>query len=45
MKDCLIELLQDMFGEDSIPKVFKGDQFCVHFDGKKADIDLKALVS
>jgi len=42
-KECLVELLQEMFGEESVPKVLKGDQFCVNFNGKTADIDLKAL--
>jgi cleavage and polyadenylation specificity factor subunit 3 len=36
-------MLQDMFGEDSVPRVFKGDKFYVTVDGKKANIDLSAL--
>lgn len=28
-KECLIEMLQDMFGEDSVPKTFSGDKFDV----------------
>jgi len=43
-KECLIEMLQDMFGEDSVPKIFKGEKLYVIVDGKKADIDLDALV-
>ncbi|XP_026320654.1 cleavage and polyadenylation specificity factor 73 [Hyposmocoma kahamanoa] len=39
-KECVIEMLQEMFGEDSVPKMFKGDKLHVTVDGKKADIDL-----
>ncbi|XP_059473453.1 cleavage and polyadenylation specificity factor 73 [Neocloeon triangulifer] len=42
-KECLIEMLQDMFGEDSVPKIFKGDKLHVTVDGKKADIDLEKM--
>ncbi len=37
-------MLQDMFGDESVPKVFKGDSFVVTVDGKKANINLVALV-
>ena len=37
-------MLQDMFGDDAVPKVFKGDKFVVTVDGKRANIDLSALV-
>lgn len=37
-------MLQDMFGDEAVPKVFKGDKFVVTVDGKKANIDLTALV-
>jgi cleavage and polyadenylation specificity factor subunit 3 len=43
-KECMIEMLQDMFGEDSVPKIFKGEKLHVTVDGKKADIDLESLV-
>ena len=43
-KECLIEMLQDMFGEDSVPKIFKGEKLYVTVDGKKANIDLLNLV-
>lgn len=33
-----------MFGDEAVPKVFKGDKFVVTVDGKKANIDLTALV-
>lgn len=39
-KECVIEMLQDMFGEDSVPKMFKGEKLYVTVDGKRADIDL-----
>ncbi|XP_075236661.1 cleavage and polyadenylation specificity factor 73 [Lycorma delicatula] len=42
-KECLIEMLQDMFGEDSVPKIFKGEKLYVTVDGKKANIDLMDL--
>lgn len=38
-------MLQDMFGEDSVPKIFKGEKLYVSVDGKKANIDLVNLVS
>jgi hypothetical protein len=37
-------MLQDMFGDDAVPKMFKGDKFIVTVDGKRANIDLTALV-
>lgn len=42
-KECLIEMLQDMFGEDSVPRTFSGDRFEVAVDSKKALIDLSTL--
>ncbi|KYB26686.1 Cleavage and polyadenylation specificity factor 73-like Protein [Tribolium castaneum] len=42
-KECLIEMLQDMFGEDSVPKMFKGEKLYVTVNDKKADIDLSTL--
>lgn len=44
-KECLIEMLQEMFGEESVPKIFKGEKLYVTVDGKKANIDLLKLVS
>jgi Pre-mRNA 3''-end-processing endonuclease polyadenylation factor C-term. len=44
-QECLIEMLQEMFGEDSVPKIFKGEKLYVTVDGKKANIDLLNLVS
>nr|CAD7194533.1 unnamed protein product [Timema douglasi] len=43
MAECLIEMLQEMFGEDSVPKIFKGEKLYVTVDGKKANIDLLNL--
>lgn len=34
-----------MFGEDSVPKIFKGEKLYVTVDGKKANIDLLNLVN
>lgn len=45
LQECLIEMLQEMFGEDSVPKMFKGESMFVTVDGKKANIDLVDLVS
>ena len=45
LQECLIEMLQEMFGEDSVPKIFKGEKLYVTVDGKKANIDLLNLVS
>ncbi|KAK0074865.1 hypothetical protein PV325_007697, partial [Microctonus aethiopoides] len=42
-KECLIEILQEMFGEDSVPKILKGEKFDVTVDNKKAHIDLSTL--
>jgi cleavage and polyadenylation specificity factor subunit 3 len=42
-KECLIELLQDMFGEDAVPKLFSGDEVTVSVDGKQAVIQLASL--
>jgi len=33
-----------MFGEESVPKIFKGEKLFVAVDGKKANINLKNLV-
>lgn len=42
-KECLIDMLQEMFGEESVPKMFKGEKFYVTVDDKKAHIDLTNL--
>lgn len=42
-KECVIEMLQEMFGEDSVPKMFKGEKLYVVVDDKKADIDLLSM--
>ncbi|XP_047031050.1 cleavage and polyadenylation specificity factor 73 [Helicoverpa zea] len=39
-KECVIEMLQEMFGDDAVPKMFKGDKLHVTVDDKRADIDL-----
>lgn len=38
-------MLQDMFGEDSVPKMFKGEKLYVTVNDIRADIDLSNLVS
>jgi len=42
-KECLIETLQEMFGDEAVPKFFKGDKFYVTCGDKRADIDLSDL--
>jgi len=42
-RECLIEMLQEMFGEDSVSKLFEREKLCVTLDGKKAHIDLLNL--
>lgn len=42
-KECLIEMLVDMFGEEAVSKVIRGDNMAVIVDGKKATIDLESL--
>lgn len=37
-------MLQDMFGDEAVSKVAKDDTFSVTVDGKKANINLAALV-
>lgn len=37
-------MLQEMFGEESVPKMFKGDKLHVTVDNKRADIDLLNMV-
>ena len=39
-KECLIEMLQEMFGDESVPRHSSGDQFEVMVDSKRARIDL-----
>ena len=42
-KECLIELLQDMFGEESVPKVLARDTITVTVDNKDALVSLKTM--
>lgn len=44
-KECLLETLQDTFGENTIPKMFKGDILPVTVAGKSVEINLETLVS
>lgn len=43
-KECLIETLQDIFGENSVPKLLKGDGVTVTVNGKEALVNLVNLV-
>ncbi|CAH0695595.1 unnamed protein product [Spodoptera exigua] len=42
-KECVIEMLQEMFGDDAVPKMFKGEKLYVSVDDKRADIDLVTM--
>lgn len=42
-KECLIEAMQDMFGEKSVPKLLKGELLTVTVNGKSANINLSTL--
>lgn len=44
-RECLIETLQDTFGDSCVPKIFKGDLLPVTVSGKHAEINLETLVS
>lgn len=44
LQECVIEMLQEMYGEESVPKMFKGDKLHVTVDNKRADIDLLNMV-
>jgi cleavage and polyadenylation specificity factor subunit 3 len=43
LKECVIETLQEMFGENAVPKLCKGDQLKVTVNKKIVDIDLNNL--
>lgn len=42
-KECLIEILVEMFGDAAVPKMFKGEKITITVDKKKACIDLVDL--
>lgn len=44
-KECLIETLQDMFGDSSVPSTTSGDNLLVTVNNKQAEINLDSLVS
>ena len=44
-KECLVEMLQDMFGEESVKQEAGGDTFEVSVDAKTATIDLTNLTA
>lgn len=43
-KECLIETLQDMFGDNSVPNSTNGDNLLVTVNEKQAEINLESLV-
>lgn len=45
-KDCLLEMLADIFGQTAVVKeMIYNDRLNMEIDGKKAWIDLRTLVS
>lgn len=40
-KECLLETLQENFGEENLPSTISGDNFHFEINGHKVDIDLK----
>ncbi len=42
-RECLLEMLADMFGSQSVSKLIKGDKMTVSVDKKVATIDLHSL--
>lgn len=43
LKECIVETLQDMFGENAVPKLFKGDLLKVTVNDKIVEIDLSKM--
>lgn len=43
-RECLLETLQDTFGENSIPKMFKGDILPINVSDKHVEVNLETLV-
>ncbi|CAG9127619.1 unnamed protein product [Plutella xylostella] len=42
-KECVLEMLQEMFGEEAVPKMLKGDKLPVTVNGATAVVDLATL--
>lgn len=43
-KECLLEMLSDMFGPNSVSPLIRGDKMTVTIDDHTAFIDLNSLV-
>lgn len=43
-KECLVETLQDMFGDNSVPNSTQGDDLFVTVNNKQTQINLESLV-
>jgi len=41
--ECLMEMLAEMFGEDSVSKIVRGEKLTVTVDSKSADINVRTL--
>lgn len=44
-KTCLIETLQEMFGDSAVPQIMKGNEFEVTINNKKVFIDLEEVTA
>ena len=44
-KECLIELLSEMFGQECVNPLIRGDKLSLEVDSKAIQIDLSTLVS
>ena len=45
IKECMIEMLSDMFGSDCIGKLIRGNTISVTVDDKVATVNVESLVS
>lgn len=43
-RECLLETMQDTFGEHSVPKLFNGELLPVTVAGKRVEVNLETLV-
>lgn len=43
LRDCIIETLQEMFGDNAVPKAFKGDELTITVNDTEVEIDMMKL--
>lgn len=44
-KECLVETLQDIYGDNSVPNTFLDDNLSISVNGKMVEVNLTTLVS